>query len=171
MRVTLFMAMSLNGIIARPNNDGDFITHQNWITFVQLCKEKGCVIWGRNTQEVRKGWEPQYFEDLKGVTKVVISEDENYDPGEGFLKEKSPKDALQKLTELGFSEVLLSGGSTLNNSFAKEGLINEVIINIEPIIVGTGIPLFRPDVFDLKLEFSSVEHHEKIIMLKYLVHG
>lgn len=157
-------------MIARPNNNGDFISHPNWTTFVELCKEKGCVIWGRNTQEVRKSWEPQYFKDLQEVTKIVISQDPNYDPGEGFLKASSPKEALEKLSELGFKEVLISGGSMLNNSFAREGLINEVIINVEPIIVGVGIPLFSPDVFDLKLELTSVEHHENIIMLKYLVH-
>ena len=40
--------------------------------------------------------------------------------------------------------VVVTGGSKMNSSFAKSGLIDEVILNVEPVIIGEGIPLFDP---------------------------
>ena len=36
MKVILYMAMSLNGYIARENGDEDFLSHENWNTFCEL---------------------------------------------------------------------------------------------------------------------------------------
>ena len=145
------MAMSLNGIIARPNNEEDFLSHQNWLTLVELCGKTGCIIWGRKTYEIVKGWEKEYFDSLKDVTKVIVTTDTKYEVRDEFVKVSSPEDALTYLAKHGFKEAILSGGSTLNSSFAKGQLIDEVIVNVEPVIIGQGIPLFNSDEFELSL--------------------
>ena len=58
----------------------------------------------------------------------------------------------------------------MNTAFAKLGLIDEVILNVEPIIEGKGIPLFKPEVFELKLELIEMKKSKgKTIQLHYKV--
>ena len=49
--VTLFMSMSVNGMIARPHGSEDFLSNINWQAFVDLAKAAGAVAWGRKTHE------------------------------------------------------------------------------------------------------------------------
>jgi len=162
--------MSLNGIIARENNKEDFISHDSWQEWLKWVRESGCVIWGRKTHEVVRGWDKQYLEDLKGVKVVVVSTKKDYEVGEKFELAGSPEEALEKLTKDGFESVVVTGGATLNSSFAKAGLIDEVVLNVEPVAIGKGIPLFSPDVFDLKLKLlESKKLNEDVVQLRYEV--
>lgn len=170
MKVTLFMAISLNSIIARENNEEDFLSHDNWLTFVELANKAGCMIWGRRTHEVVRTWEGQYWNEIKHIKKVIVSSGSDLKLEEGCTAANSPQEALQKLSKDGFDNVILSGGSRLNSSFAKAGLIDEVIINIEPVIIGKGITLFYPDEFNLNLELLNTKTLEnRIAQLHYRV--
>src|SRR3989344_1171493 len=102
MKVILYMAISANGYIARENNEEDFISHESWNTFVELAHKTGCMIWGRKTHKFVKAWGKEYQEEIKDLKKVVISQDEDFDPGEGYEQATSPKEALQVLSTEGF---------------------------------------------------------------------
>lgn len=162
--------MSVNGIIARENNEEDFISHDNWLTWLDAIRPVGNIIWGRKTHEVVKKWPKEYFDDLKGLRIMIISSNPNYEVGEGFELVADPKEALEKLEKDGVKEVIVTGGSTTNSSFAKLGLINEVVLNVEPVVVGKGIPLFKSDEFDMKLELIEMNASRgKTIQLRYKV--
>lgn len=162
--------MSLNGIIARENNEEDFISHDCWLAWLETLREHGCLLFGRKTYEIVKSWDKQYIEDLKGIRTLIISTSPSYTVNEGFELALSPQEALNKLEKDGFKSVVLTGGSTLNSSFAKLNLIDEIILNVEPVIIGRGIPLFNPDVFDLKLELIEMKQSKgKTIQLHYKV--
>lgn len=156
MKTILYMAMSVNGIIARENNEEDFLSHDNWETLLLLLNEAGCIIWGAKTHDIVRTWEKEYWDEGKDAYKIIVSH-QPMDLEEGCVLATSPEDALEKAKAQGFSEVILSGGSTLNASFAKAGLIDEVIFNVEPVVVGKGIPVFAKEDFDLKLEFEDVK--------------
>jgi len=172
MKVTLWMAMSVNGIIARENNEEDFISHDNWLAWLEAMRADSVrnIIWGRKTHEIVKTWPKEYFDDLKGTRVLIVSSNPNYDVGDGFELVATPREALERLEKDGVKEVLVTGGSTINSSFAKLGLINEVVLNIEPVIVGKGIPLFSPDLFDMKLELIEMKPSKgKTIQLRFKV--
>lgn len=170
MKVILFMAISLNGIVARENNEEDFLSNDNWGTFVELAYKTGCIIWGRKTCEVVQSWDKKYSESLSDVKKVVVTTDKDILLDEGYIKADSPRSAIDILTKRGFSEVILSGGSKLNSSFAKMNLINEIILNIDPVIIGKGIPLFDSEEFDLKLSLlKSKRIARDTVQLRYRV--
>jgi dihydrofolate reductase len=156
MKVILTMAISANGIIATKEGGEDFLSHDNWLQFVKLAKKVGCFIWGRKTYEAVLKWEGDYLKDLEGVKKVVISRSE-MKLIDGFELAKSPEEALKKFEEYGFKEAIITGGSTINSAFAKAGLIDEVIFDVNPSILGEGIPVFSPEEFYLSLELASVE--------------
>ncbi len=170
MKVILFMAVSLNAIIARENNEEDFLSEENWNTFIEIAHKTGCIIWGRKTQEVVNEWEDEYLNDIKSVKKIVVSRNQDFEQGKEFDYVNSPREALEKLEKDGHTEVVLSGGAHLNSAFAKEDLIDEIILNIEPVVIGKGIPLFSPNDFDIKLAFIDFKKlSEKLVQLHYKV--
>ncbi len=171
MKVTLFMAMSLNGIIARKNSDEDFLSHDNWNSFSGLVKSFQNFIIGRKTFEAVKQWKEEYnFDDFKDAMKVIVSSDQNYKIDVGYKSASNPKEALEILKENGFNNILITGGATLNSSFAKENLIDEIILNVESVIIGEGIPLFSSNDFDLDLKLVDVKKlPNDIVQLRYKV--
>ena len=63
-----------------------------------------------------------------------------------------PDKLLKSLEQEGYGHAVVSGGGTINALFAKEGLIDDVILTYSPIIFGSGVPLFKGDVsMDLAL--------------------
>lgn len=170
MKVVLYMAISANAIIARENNKEDFLSHDNWITFAKLAKKAGCMIWGRKTHEIVRKWEKEYHDDIRNVTKLVVSADPDFRLEAGYHPAKSPEEALKLLRSKGFREVILTGGSMLNSSFAKAGLIDEIILNVEPVVVGRGIGLFFPAEFVLRLKLLGIKKIGRgIVQLHYRV--
>lgn len=169
MKIILTMAVSANGMIALKTGSEDFLSHTNWTQFVALAKRAGCFIWGRKTYEAVSTWEGDYLSELESVKKIIISRS-NIDLKEGFDLVHSPEEALQLLESSGFQEAIITGGATINSEFAKRGLIDEIIFNVNPSILGDGIPVFQPEGFELKLELISAEKIEDgIVELRYTV--
>lgn len=158
MKVTLSMAMSVNGIIADENGSEDFLSHDNWIAFVKLAKKIGSNIWGRRTYEAVRKWKGGYLKDLEKVKKIILSSDSSLTLDEGFALATSPKDAIKILEQDGKKEALVTGGSTINTAFIKAGFVDEVILTLEPVLLGKGIALFSPADFDVRLKLLEVNH-------------
>lgn len=169
MKIILTMAISANGFIATKEGSEDFLSHVNWIQFVRLANKVGCFIWGRKTYDAVRKWEGDYLKDLKDVKKIVISHS-HLRLMEGFTLASSPKDALEHLEAEGFEQAIITGGSTINSEFAKLVLIDEVIFDVNPFILGEGIPVFAPENFEMQLELINFEKvGESIIELRYKV--
>ncbi len=170
MKVILFMAMSANGIIARENNEEDFLSNYGWKVLCELANEHKSFIWGRKTYEIVQTWPKKYFtSEIVEAKKIIISSQPNLSLAAGYELSPSPEAAISKLSSYGFKSTILTGGATLNSAFAKEGLIDEVLINIEPIIIGSGIPLFSLEKFDLPLKIINSREIGGVIQLHYSV--
>lgn len=162
------MAITANGIIAAKDGD-DFLPIENWIQFVKLARKVGCFIWGRKTYDNVITWEGNHLGDLRDVVKVIISHFP-LELKEDFMLANSPEGALNILDGKGFKEVIITGGATINSEFAKRGLIDEVILDVNPVILGKGIPVFSPEDFEMGLELLKTEKVNKdIIELRYKV--
>lgn len=169
MKVVLTMAVSANGIIASKTGSEDFLSHTNWIQFVKLAKQIGCFMWGRKTYEAVSKWEDDYLKDLEGVKKIIIS-GSGIELRDGFELANSPEEALKLLEDVGFSKAVITGGSTVNSEFAKRGLIDEVIFDVNPSILGEGISVFQPAEFELSLELTDIKRlDDGIVELHYKV--
>ena len=103
-KITLFMAISLNGIIATENGDENFLSDENWDMFCKLAKEFGNFIYGRKTYEVVQKW--GNIDSFTDIQKVIISE-KTIKLGKGYILANSPEDAILKLSEKGFKKILL----------------------------------------------------------------
>ena len=165
------MAISANGIIATETGDEEFLSHENWEKFCGLAREFGNFVVGRKTYEAVKKWDGGYnFDDLVGIEKIVISQDQNFKLDEGYTLAISPKNALAKLSKKGFDKALVTGGASINSAFAKANLLDEIVLNVAPVFVGKGIPLFASQDLELNLQFTSSSKSETgITTLSYSV--
>ncbi len=169
MKVVLYMAQTINGIIARDNYDEDFLSHENWKVSVDLCSKYGCLIIGRKTYEEVKKWKDCSFDEMNAI-KIVVSKNSNLVLNKGYVLATSPKDALKKAEKLGFKKIVLTGGGTINSAFMKFGLVDEVIINIEPFVLGRGVRIFAEEIFENKLRLIKIKKLKSgIVQLKYKV--
>lgn len=163
------MVMSLNGKIANPDGTYHWASKEDWENFRAQYKKAGCIIIGRNTYDKLKD-KPSF--PTKGCTCVVVTHDrslQNQNPSI-IITQDAPRDILKMLANKGFTEVLIGGGGQINSLFMKENLIDEVLIDIEPLIVGRGIPLFAESDFDAKLHLLSTKKlNQHTLQLHYRV--
>lgn len=137
MKVTLYMATSIDGYIAKTNGDSEWISEIDIAFFDKRCADADCIIVGNTTYKQYK-WElyPVKWKENIVVSSQLITDD-------ACFYAPSPKEALERAHEQWHKNVLLVGGGHINGSFLEQGLIDEIIIDIQPIILGKGIKLFE----------------------------
>ena len=152
MKVTLYMAMTANGMIAKADDDTSWVSATEWKSFSRAINRAGNMIIGRRTFEImEKGGQFAVLEKVKVMVTTHRTGLRSSNPNVTFT-DRSPRDILTFLRKQGFKEALVAGGGKLNSSFIKEGLINEIYLDIEPIVLGKGIRLFNEADFESKLK-------------------
>lgn len=152
MKVILLMAQTLDGKIGR--NSGhfpDWTGKEDKRLFVRVTKAAGVLIMGSKTYDTIGG-------PLPGRKNVVLTRDESRrsDSPELVFTGKPPRVVLADLQAEGYTTVVLAGGTVVNTLFAREGLIDEIMLTICPLFFGSGIALFSGEV-PLKLRLLSTE--------------
>jgi len=166
-KIILFMATSLNGYIADESGSEDFLNHESWLEFQKEAEKVGNVVMGRKTYEAVMQWKDGYnFDDVKARKFILTS-------GDSFVKNgydtiNSPKEIYNRLPEQ--QDILLIGGAEINVSFLKDNLIDEVVIMINPVVLGKGKNLFAGADFQNSLILESCDFlKEDIIKVRYKV--
>lgn len=166
MKTTLYMAMTVNGYIANENGDAPW-SDAVWNSYYDIAKQFPCIILGRKTYEIMK--EVEEFEKIGSPFTVVLTHTA-HPVEERFAFVSSPKEALEILREKGFDRVLIGGGAQANTSCMKESLVDEIIIDVEPMIFGKGIKLFADEDFEANLELVEMKKlSDNTIQLRYSV--
>lgn len=134
MKVTLMNAVSLDGFIAHSDGNTDWVNDfEEW---EREAKQTRAIIIGRKTfDEIQADglWQDVTYFVLTG------SLTEHHEPN--VECSWSAEEAIADAAERGFEHVLLCGGSESNGEFAKAGLIDDIMLNIHPVLIGHGKPL------------------------------
>ena len=150
MKVILYMAQSFDGYIATSDFSTNFVSNREWESFIDAINRAGNLITGRTTYEsMVKRQELKFLDEIKLVA-VTTTGVKTSSPNHAVVD--SPEKALGVLKKAGFKEALISAGPQLNSSLMRNNLIDEVYIDIEPIILGKGIKLFVDEYLGKKLE-------------------
>lgn len=156
MKCSAFIATSVDGFIARPDGNVDWLHssgnqdvemgNQADMGFYDYLSEVDCLIMGRKTMEVIANMnlsDDQWpYGDMKivvlssSITEIPASVRSNAMVFSGELK-----DLISMLKEEGLKHAYIDGGSTIQQ-FIREGLMSEMTIARVPILLGEGIPLF-----------------------------
>ena len=153
LKITLYYTTSLDGFIADDENNTPW-SKTSWEAYLLFCVQVQNLIMGRKTYELFIS-DPTTcgltFENLIVVSKELAR------PRNGFVLAASPTEAISKLLSCGATQAVLIGGSQVASAFLTAGLISEVRIDVEPIILGSGTKMFLPEVSPTRLEFLSSE--------------
>jgi dihydrofolate reductase len=156
MKVTLIMAMTADGMIARHNaHYPDWTGRADKIMFKQMTIKAGVVIMGSRTYAT-------IGKPLPGRLNWVMTRNPGrYRPEENLIfSDDSPQAILEELIRRGYKTAALTGGSTINSLFAHARLIDEMIITIIPTLFGQGVPLFSESV-NINLELIGSNELER----------
>jgi dihydrofolate reductase len=150
MKTLLYMAQSANGCVA-DHKGGTPWSDGGWKKFRKAIKSAGNLVIGRRTYDImcREG-----SLDLIGRPyTVVVSRQLKMKPMKNRAVVRSPKEVLKHLRDAGYKTVLIAGGTKLNSSFIEQKLVDEIVLDVEPLLFGDGLPLLesRPLVQELKL--------------------
>lgn len=167
MKVTLLMAMTLDGKIAEDSDHfPDWTSPGDKKLFADKTKDAGVFIIGSKTFKTIGRALPERKNIV--LTRTPGAWGEYKDPNLLFT-DQSPEALLADLEAEGFEEVIVAGGTQINTLFAKQGLIDELIVTVSPIIFGKGLGLFSEEV-SLSLELvDSTRPAEQLLCLHYKV--
>jgi dihydrofolate reductase len=142
-RCAAFLAMSLDGFIARP--DGRFDWLDRYQTpgqdhgFAAFFAAIDTMLLGRATWEVVLGF-PEWPYAGKRVA-VLTHRPAGARHGE-ILLAGAPGEALERLASEGARRVYVDGGAVVSQVLAA-GLLDELTVTVVPVVLGTGIRLFQ----------------------------
>jgi dihydrofolate reductase len=139
-RLRYGVAVSLDGFIAGPNGEHDWIVMDPSIDFAAMFKEYDTAVMGRKTYEVLTAQGGNGA--LPGLDVVVFSRtlDATAYPGVRIVKD-DPCEVVAALKARPGRDIWLYGGGTLFRSLLDAGLVDTVEIALIPVLLGAGVPL------------------------------
>lgn len=168
MKVILYLAQTVNGMIAKEDDDTPW-SQEEWQAYADMAKMVGNIIIGRRTYELMMT--DNSFDDIGNPQTVVLTSNKEIETKSGSISfADSPQNALLLLESRNVTTVIVGGGAKTNSSFLKENLIDEIILDVEPLIFGRGIALFASEDFEAKLELLKTKKlNQNTIQLHYKV--
>ena len=167
-RLCYAVAASLDGFIAGSNGEYDWIVHDPSIDFAAMFARYDTLLMGRGTYEIAK---PQRTSPLsRGQEWIVVSR--TLKPEEHLnvtILSSGVAEAVAALKAQPGKDIWLFGGGVLFRSLLDAGLVDTVEVGLQPVMLGSGIPLL-PEGRRRSLQLTeSKAMPSGILMLKYAV--
>jgi dihydrofolate reductase len=171
MKVSLIAAVSTDGFIAPENQAGKpstaWTSPEDTAWFNRKTKEIGTVIMGRTTWEtipakrrpLKNRLNLIYTSKTSAISNAVpfdLVAENNFDANKPYTTSLPPDKLINRLSDH-FRELAVIGGTSIYTLFMQSGLVDTVYLTIEPVLFGTGTPLFDKKL-DTALQLEAVEH-------------
>jgi dihydrofolate reductase len=167
-KLVQFMHVSLDGFVTGPTGEMDWIKVDDEIFEYagHRTKESDMALYGRVTFDLMEGYWPTAA-DTPNPTKHTIEHSAWYSKVPKVVLSKSLKgkslknttiisenvgDQVRKIKQTNGKEIIIFGSPSASHSLMHEGLIDDLWLFVNPILVGKGIPMFKdPGKVNLKL--------------------
>lgn len=168
-KLILYIAMSLDGYIAKPNDDLGFLSvvdkEGEDYGYADFVSSVDTVIIGRKTYD----WVAKQFDFPHAEKRTyVITRTQRPNLGNLEFYTGSLTELVLKLkAEIGKS-IYCDGGAEIVNDLLKNNLIDEFIISVIPILVGSGKKLFNDGRPEQMLHLVSAKAYDSgLVQLHY----
>jgi dihydrofolate reductase len=142
-RVCVFIATSLDGFIAGPNDEIDWLTGREGVqdTFTPFLEEIGALLMGRRSYDVVSGFEGDW---PYGETPVLVATTRPLEPRTDSVR--AVDGSIVEMVDLaraaaGARDVYIDGGALIRSAVDAK-LVDEMTVTVIPILLGAGVPLF-----------------------------
>ena len=147
MRKVIFScASSLDHFIARDDGSFDWILHSDESSEMMkdLWRSIGTMIMGRKTYDIAQKYAPKTKKAQSELETFVFSR--SIEPGvrnEVTFVNTDPGAFVLDLKRQNGKDIFVMSGGSLLNPLLKAGAVDEIALNIHPILLGSGTPLFH----------------------------
>ena len=157
-RIRYCCAVSLDGYIAGPGGEFDWIVMDPQMDFAALSGQFDTYLVGRKTFEINGGRD----ESVSGVRTFVFSRTlSQSDYKKVTIVNEGWKELVQSLREERGKDIWLFGGGSLFRTLAAEGLVDTVEVGVIPTILGGGVPLVAVPASRIGLTLQDHRVYEK----------
>jgi dihydrofolate reductase len=153
-------AMSLDGYIAGPNGEYDWIVMDPDIDFAGMTKQFDTYLIGRKTFEAmaRMG---SNSESAPGIQNIVFSRTMKAADYPHLIVESDAERVVTELRAKPGKDIALFGGGELFRSLLAARLVDRVEVAVIPVLLGGGIPLLPSPARQAKLRLREQRVYEK----------
>ncbi|MEI9918331.1 MAG: dihydrofolate reductase family protein [Bacteroidota bacterium] len=158
-KLRLQMQTTIDGFVARPNGEQDWMTAPNDETVVKyiigIADDSGTIIMGRNMSgDFLPYWENMADNDkgnplydlatrMVGLPKVVFSKTlKNINGRNARVENGDLKTGVLKLKNQAGKDLLVYGGASFVANLVKENLVDEYLLFVNPAAIGEGMRIF-----------------------------
>ena len=174
MTISVFVGTSVDGFIARLNDDLDFLPEGGGEPhgYNEFIAGVDAIVMGRKTFEKVLTFEAWPYGDKRVV--VLSSRAVDLSAAVGGVVEQmagSPSEIVSQLAASGAHHLYIDGGITIQE-FLRAGLIQSLIITRVPVLIGEGIPLFGSLPRDVRLRHVATRHYPSgLVQSEYHIDG
>jgi dihydrofolate reductase len=161
MTVSVFVGVSVDGFIARPNGDLDWLPAGGGEPhgYDEFIASVDAIVIGRKTFETVLAFEAWPYGDKR----VVVLSDRPVDlsAAKGAVEQMggAPAEIVSRLAASGAHHLYVDGGITIQR-FLRAGLVRRLVITRVPVLIGDGIPLFGALPNDVRLRHVATRHFQ-----------
>jgi dihydrofolate reductase len=169
-KLALYIATSIDGYIAKPNDDLSFLSlvHKEGedYGYEKFIASVDTVILGRKTYDWVMTQVPEFPHANK--TTFVITRTSKPSIGNTNFYTGNIEDLVYQLKSKPGKNIFIDGGAEIVNELLKKQLIDEFIISIIPIVLGEGVRLFHDTNPEQQLKLTAVKHFDTgLVQLHY----
>ncbi|MGE7091820.1 dihydrofolate reductase family protein [Lysinibacillus sp. NPDC048646] len=168
--VVLYIAASLDGFIAKEDNDLQWLTDtegEGDNGYEEMYQSIDTTIMGKKTYDyVMENSESFPYPEKKCY--VFTTSEKGSNEYVEFVHE-DVVEFTKKLKEQEGSKIWMVGGAGILDAFIKGNLIDEYIITVTPHILGSGIPLFKEKNPQIDLNLMDTRRYGQFVHLHYKV--
>jgi dihydrofolate reductase len=161
MTASVFIGTSVDGFIARLNDDLDFLPEGGGEPhgYNEFIASVDAIVVGRKTFEKVLSFKAWPYGDKRVVILSSCPLDLSAAVG-GVVEQMSgpPAEIVSQLAARGVQHLYIDGGITIQR-FLRAGLIQRLIITRVPVLIGEGIPLFGTLPRDVRLRHVATRHY------------
>lgn len=170
-KVIVYIAASLDGFIAGPDGDLSFLSKvekegedYGYAAFIETVNT---VILGKSTYD--KVLSMGYAFPHATKESYIITRTQRATEGTTVFYTGDITELVRNLKAKKGENIFIDGGAYVVNLLLKEQLIDEIVLSVIPVLLGSGIALFKQGNPEQHLKLQAVKHFDTgLVQLHYL---
>jgi dihydrofolate reductase len=185
-KLVLFLHTSLDGFVAGPNGEMDWINVDDAIfDYAGNETDKAdTALYGRVTWQMMDAYWPTAA-DQPNASKHDIQHGNWYNDVQKYVLSNSMKDnkaekttfisgdiitQIKKLKQQDGKNLVMFGSPSVAHLLIKNNLVDEYWLFVNPVLLGAGIPLFKDGSTNVKLKLNETKSFDSgVVALQYLM--